>query len=445
MAKEVGKKLIEEGFEDRILWDDLGYNRKVLGYSSVFLPRSNAEFPFDRDSENQVFGDAFSDLLYRDRKETTVGPLIGKWLRLACRLWLNQTTPLPLEWLPYALRTKSKKFTRMLESCTSDEVVEEFQDLLARPHRDIANDLEPAKRLLDPLFSSAPFRSRISTEYSLNLMAAMEQKKILLQTIGDAIVSPVAIRQIMGSTIVCIGYTAQRYFNSHDDKPLWAAVHLDEANALRIPGATEIDLQRQSRKWGVSLCYGMQSFSYEKTIVEDILGLSKEQHFFEQPSAEACDLAARQLADRLYDPDKILTGHETKQYVPKAPKEKTVENTSESTDEDGKKRKGKSINTVFEAQHEPIDVLAYQSADQQLQAIKKHLADPGIGWRMFKKPGYISPTPEYVVPLPQSCLTNQQFQEAIERIRANPANGYQEPNLGSEDIQQAKGDAADRL
>ncbi len=446
-AWDVLALLLERGMEDRIIFDELSYNERVLGYD--FFPRSTHDDPLARANQNQIRLDAFTDILYRSREDKTVGVLTGQWLKNSAGLWLNQSEPLPLSWLPDTLRIHTREFQYMLERCTDRTILKEFTDLLGvGSPKVIAEMLYPTKRLYDPLFSSPPFLARISVP-AFDLTQAILDKKIIIQCAGGE-VADTAVTQIMGSTSVNVKRLAQAYYG-RTQQELPIEIYVDEANSFNLAGNTEKKIWPQSIKWGVTDRLIVQHLTFEPDVITALLQNFADQYYFPQSSAEAAELAAEQLAIAALDHDRVLSIDERERVIVDQYEAEETKTTSESHGHDGETRTSVTKGHTYRPKPRKVtDVTKrYESLSDQILMKQSEIMRLKVGHMHFKKTvgheTFVSEKPEPVVMLEAPCLTKDDIQAALQRIRSQPI--YQKPDLnrGNLDTRQAKGDAADRL
>lgn len=453
----LGWKILENcvrcGIEDRVIFDELAYTDLVPAIYD-FFPRSTNPDQLRRAQEEQVYLGAFLDLVTRDRPDlkTALGPRQGKYLRYAAKCWQKQLEPVSLLRLPDVFDIHSEKYFQAIDNCTDEKAALELAKLSKYSSAQYVDELlEGAKNILDPLFTSPAFCLRAASTVSGLKQAAID-KRVIIQ-VGGRMIAPLAVRQILGSTASNLTYKCEEYYGE-TGKPLPVKTWLDEAGSCDLISINDGKRLPQQLKWGAEWNAIFQQMTLDPDLLEVILQNFKTQHYFCQGSASSAKIAADQLALGLIDPDKKLEGHEKKRMQPTGTfKFRTVENHSESRDEDGRKRTGKSTNLVAHQEYELATEDAYQALNDQLLMYANKLTTLPVGHQLYKQRlsltrTYISSQAEYVQPWEPpfntfAQVSQQSLEAALCRIRSNPI--YQRPDLGNDTkAKQAKVGAAER-
>jgi len=248
VADAVRDEVVALRRENDLIYDKIERTDVVVGVET--LKRSNAFDYAVRQAENDLHLQTFLDIIVRDQNIGEMGPLKGKYLRLAVRCWQYQASPKALDWLPWALTVRSPKFEEMVADCEDSQTAFELGRLKSYTSiQQLDSLLEPSRRALDGLFSSAAFVARVSV-HPLDLHWAMSNHKVFIHS-GGGSVSHAAFRQIVCSTAINLTRTAQAHVE-RTGKRLPVKIFLDECNAFGLIREMETRLMAQCRKWGVS-------------------------------------------------------------------------------------------------------------------------------------------------------------------------------------------------
>lgn len=418
---------LAEGFEDRIIFDDLSYNEKVPGYD--FFPRSKHPNLIDRISENRVHASHFIDVLCREQAIDMMGPLKGQYARNACNLWANQQEPLPLSWLPFGLQPMTPEFMQMVANCTDERTVRELLELKQfKSPQYLDEKLSPARRFFDPVFESVAFLGR-GMVAAMNTRQAMNDGMIWIQVANGKVAKP-AVRQTMVCTALSVVHAAEEHF-AETGEPLPAEISQDECNAFNLIAGLEVELNAQCLKWGVERSMCFQHLNMEESVINGLLQNCELQVFFRQGSKIAARLAAEQLATRLLDSNKILDIEERDRTINDGFEEYDTTTTNETKDEEGNTRTGITKGKGWRPINKRItdQIIRRQGFFEQVMDFERTLMTLPVGWRLWTNGTYTTPEPEYLYMLEESWFTKEEMDEAIARIRSKPP--FQKPTFGS--------------
>lgn len=227
-----------------ILYERLSDIRLTLGFD-LLKPSAHRD-PFQRQLENQRRAEAFVEILLRRRNVEGLAatPLLEEWVTSAINLFLFQTTPKPLIWLPSAFLPGTDEFTALVRDCTTPEIRHKFQQLEKLSPRGQRAEIGSAIRLVNPIFRSPAFAVR--SRGGFNLGGFLQSGGKLVIEKGDE-VGEDTMRVIMGAIVLLTIDHAK-----HRPKPYPPIrITIDEATNARLVGGPELRGIAETNKNGL--------------------------------------------------------------------------------------------------------------------------------------------------------------------------------------------------
>ena len=238
-------QLMARGHGGRIIYDQLTNFNRVPAYQ--FLAASKARNSLRRDSLNEQTAVQFADILCRRGGRGTLSstPLTEEWTMKACRLMLNQRSPLPASDMRFAFQPRHNVQRRLIAGCTDPVTKFEFEQIASgKIKRGVYSS---AARLIESVCGSPAFRARCGQ--SFDIAGFLDDAGILLVEGGEDGVAPEVAQTIMATTVMkVINYVRQRA------KPFpRVLLVLDEATNANLVSSHETRAMAECQKMGLDI------------------------------------------------------------------------------------------------------------------------------------------------------------------------------------------------
>jgi len=172
-------------------------------------------------------------------------------------------------------------------------------------------------------------------------------------------------------------------------------------------------------------------------ILTELLSNANVKTFFRQGSAHTAQLAAEEWMTRLLDANKVIAIDRRDRSFVEGYYEESTETISESSDEDGRSRKGVTKGNTYRPIIRSVtdENKVRQSPSDQLIMARRIVMTLGTGWMVQCRGAHATTKPQYVPMLEEKWVFRKKKRERVEVamssiIAANPQI-YQKPNLGS--------------
>lgn len=429
LARKFALHLKNRGMHKRLIYDQFSNYDRVLGGLSIF--QSNDPNKLRRESENNRRIMAFINILWRaaqrDDGDIINAPMTLMYTELATRIILFQKTRVPLKLYPYLFRLKHPICEYLVQHCTDEEAVEEWNDLMMLARRNSSNLIEQkiggAKRLARTVFNFPAFRERCDGNF--NISTALENKQIIVyDALDDGSVAPEVKTGIFGCVNLQIIEALQAHF-ARTGNPLPTLVVWEEAPAANQIGPYEINMLREGRKYGFSGWVIGQDLGFlDKDIKATVKSCTPEHVWFNPMDADLAMEAAEDLAFAKLNPHMIKYQHETERMVFDGYDSKTRRGTSKSGE-----RKTESESQYDQARYKQVkDVRPeFYSLDDQIKLEVQKLMTMGQGFRMVRNRTSVSKDPFNPGMLGECWpeeffpgLTRKKLQQTIAESQARP-------------------------
>jgi hypothetical protein len=295
LAWSVFCHLVARGFGNRILFDQLNYFDRVLGYH--FLRQPTTRNPYLRESLIEMTSRRFADILMRRRGMASLAsaPQTEEYTIKAGMLLLHQPQQQSASDLKYAFQPQHPKFRQLIRDCTHEEVQYTFsliEDGTIKPAV-----YAPARRLVEGVCNSPAFAVRCGT--SFDLYKFLDQRGILLLEGGTHAVSQDTLQTILGTVMLdVINYVRSRRRST--PRVLIVADEATNANLIGTSGY-EVRSMNECRKMGLDWHVLVQSLNFQSSYVTDAVLQNCTRHeWFYCANNAVAQQAAADLGDSDY-------------------------------------------------------------------------------------------------------------------------------------------------
>lgn len=202
LARWISTHLLARGLERRVLFDQLSYLKKVLGW--CWLEPSTAKDELERRAENDERKRAFGSLLGWRRGTQQFGPQTQEWVDAAVEFYIAQDEEIDIGELHNVLVPGHVTLKRMLDHCTDPDLTRRFGDLARRK---IARGVvAPAYRAISDVTRCPSFQLRSARSidaFSLEAFLGNPDNPgiLLLEGGSDGNVSLESMRVMLGAVI----------------------------------------------------------------------------------------------------------------------------------------------------------------------------------------------------------------------------------------------------
>lgn len=238
-----------------ILYERLSDIKDTLRFD--LLPASKNPNDLIRLVENQRRAEAFVDILLRRRNTDGLAgtPLLEEWIMAAIMLFLCQSIPKPIEFLPFAFLPGTDNFRAMVRNCPADEIRHKFEQLTAYNPRALRAEVGSAARLINGVFRSPAFVLRAGRGFDFG--AFLQNRGLLIVERGDEIGDD-TMRAIMGAIVLkTIEHAKQR---PSPYPPI--RIVIDEATNARLVGGPELRGIAETNKNGLYWEFLVQNLDF---------------------------------------------------------------------------------------------------------------------------------------------------------------------------------------
>lgn len=409
-AKALMLQLINRGHAHRVLYDKLSeFDRILAGFN---LEQSTDPNPFRRESENTKRIMALMNLIWRASQRAEdifTMPALSEQVDLALRLMMFQQTPVPLSYLPFALRFTHPLCQQLVANCTDEEVVERWVELQRLAKRNSDNLLEqksgPLKRLIRTTFGLPQFRERCDGHFNIG-QALLDKKIIILDGSDDGTVSRQAVTAVFGAMNLQISQFLSKNF-TQTGKPCPVLVVLEEVAAYNLIGPfVEIPMLLEDRKKGYAGWLLSQHCRFlDPEVIQAVLSCTPRHDWFNPMDATLAKEAGEDIAYGRLNPHRIKHVHEGEERLVVvdvvATKRKGTSKGPSGTTE----TETDIAQPIYDRQRDKREEL--MSYSEQLMDAARQLMGMPVGYRMVRTRTHTSTEPEYVEMLPEPWPAEQ--------------------------------------
>ncbi len=267
----------------------------TLGFE-LLEPSTNLD-PVQRNLENHRRAEAFLEILLRRREADSMAatPLMEEWVMAALMLYLFQTAPKPLAWLPFAFMPGTDEFAQLVKDCTLPDLRYKFRQLEKLNPRALRAEVGSATRLINAVFRSPVFLAWSRGGFDFGGFLQNSGKLIVER--GDEIGDD-AMRVTMCAINLLVIDHAKRRSGSLPT----IRIRLDEATNARLVGLPELRAAAETNKNGLYWEFNVQKLDFPGGS-DAVLQLCHRHEWYRCPQYELARKAATDVIAGLANND----------------------------------------------------------------------------------------------------------------------------------------------
>lgn len=289
MGDAVAREYVQRGLGDRLVYDSLLFDEKVLALSSTISNYRKTTWFGELLHDDWAANALVECMMAQQQKETLVdAPEKKRWAFTLVRAALMQPVPLPLSRIPELANPKSEAYKQAVKCCTHAPTVRNLELMAGMSVTERNKTVESAVRMIEEAWCNPLFSYR---EGDIDLGELLSQRKTVIFS-GDMGISHEAASGLFIHRIVqTVNYVLA--------KGEWVILVIDEAFNYHLMVPTLIRAMNMGRKKGLSVHIGTQHLPDEPKALRELLNVCGRHCWYGLMSWDFQMVAAYDCADLL--------------------------------------------------------------------------------------------------------------------------------------------------